>query len=74
MYFFEIFHQYFIFSGFEVTAFVRDSSRLSPDVSYRVNVAQGDVTNPQDVDDAVAGQDAVIIVLGTGRDTSKDFS
>ena len=57
--------------GLNVTVFVRDSSKLPPDMSYQVKIVTGDATNPRDVDEAVMGQDAVIIVLGTGRDTSE---
>jgi len=51
--------------GYEVTAFVRDASKLPESISSSVNVIVGDVLNGDDVLKAVEGQDAVIIVLGT---------
>lgn len=57
----------FLLLGFEVTAFVRDSSKLPSDLKVNSTVI-GDVTNGEDVDKAVEGQDAVIIVLGTRTD------
>ncbi|XP_053213001.1 flavin reductase (NADPH)-like [Panonychus citri] len=53
--------------GLEVTAFVRDPSKLSGDLKVS-QVISGDVTNPSDVDKAIAGQDGVVIVLGTRND------
>lgn len=50
--------------GYEVTIFVRDPQKCPPDISPAA-VIQGDVLNQQDVDKAVNGQDAVIVVLGT---------
>src|SRR6267143_261013 len=51
--------------GHEVTAFVRDPGRLNlPGRSVRV--VQGDVLDAESVDRAVAGQEAVLVALGTG--------
>lgn len=50
-----------------MTAFVRDPSKLSGDLKVS-QVISGDVTNPSDVDKAIAGQDGVVIVLGTRND------
>jgi len=50
--------------GHEVTAFVRDPGRLNlPGRSVRV--VQGDVLDAESVDRAVAGQEAVLVALGT---------
>lgn len=50
--------------GHEVTAFVRDASRLSiHDPALRI--VEGDVTDPSAVQRAVEGQDAVISTLGS---------
>jgi putative NADH-flavin reductase len=49
--------------GHEVTAFVRDPARL-PVRNERLRVVVGDVTLASDVQAAVAGQDAVISVVG----------
>ncbi|XP_015790845.1 flavin reductase (NADPH) [Tetranychus urticae] len=53
-----------IAQGFEVTAFVRDQTKLPDDLKV-ASVVVGDVTNADDVDKAVQGQDAVVVVLGT---------
>lgn len=52
-----------------MTAFLRDPSKLPGDLSVS-RVVKGDVTIPSDVDEAVKGQDAVIIALGTRNDLS----
>ena len=50
--------------GHEVTAFVRDPGRLNlPGRSVRV--VQGDVLDAESVDRAMAGQEAVLLALGT---------
>lgn len=49
--------------GHRVTAFSRHAESLEID-SDRVTLRNGDATNPDDVDQAVAGHDAVIITLG----------
>lgn len=49
--------------GHRVTAFSRHAESLELD-SEQVTLRNGDATNPDDVDRAVAGHDAVIITLG----------
>ena len=49
--------------GHRVTAFSRHAESLE-NPSDRVTLLNGDATNPEDVDRAVAGHDAVIITLG----------
>lgn len=49
--------------GFRVTAFSRHAESLDID-SDRLTRINGDATNPADVEQAVAGHDAVIITLG----------
>ena len=49
--------------GHQVTAFSRHAESLEID-SGRVTLRNGDATNPDDVDRAVAGHDAVIVTLG----------
>ena len=49
--------------GHRVTAFSRHAESLE-NSSDRVTLLNGDATNPEDVDRAVAGHDAVIITLG----------
>src|SRR5207237_8511578 len=51
-------------NGHQVTAFVRDPARMDlPSGSARV--IQGDVLDSAAVDHAVAGQEAVLVALGT---------
>ncbi len=53
--------------GFEVTAFVRDASRMATE-SQRLRVKVGDVTrDDESLTSAMDGQDAVISVLGVGK-------
>lgn len=58
--------------GHEVTALVRDPARLPADTPARV--LTGDVLDARAVAKAVAGQDAVFVVLGSsrGRPTAPD--
>ncbi|XP_063793763.1 flavin reductase (NADPH)-like isoform X2 [Pseudophryne corroboree] len=54
-------------AGYNVTVLVRDPARL-PANKKPTRIVVGDVLNKSDVSKAVEGQDAVIIVLGTGAD------
>jgi putative NADH-flavin reductase len=54
-------------AGHEVTALVRDPRRLAS-ASPRLALAVGDVLDAAAVETAMAGQDAVLIALGTGAD------
>lgn len=59
--------EYALAAGHEVTAMVRDASRLDPaDPSERAptRTMVGDITNGEDVSRAIAGSDAVISALG----------
>ncbi|PIO36786.1 hypothetical protein AB205_0145110, partial [Aquarana catesbeiana] len=53
--------------GYNVTVLVRDPVRLPAD-KKPTRIVVGDVLNKSDVNKAVEGQDAVIIVLGTRTD------
>ncbi|XP_073879719.1 flavin reductase (NADPH) isoform X2 [Macaca fascicularis] len=55
---------------YEVTVLVRDSSRLPSEGPQPAHVVVGDVLQAADVDKTVAGQDAVIVLLGTRNDLS----
>jgi putative NADH-flavin reductase len=55
-------------AGHEVTALVRDPAKLSI-THERLKVFKGDVMNAQDVEQAVAGQDAVITVIGRTKES-----
>jgi nucleoside-diphosphate-sugar epimerase len=50
-------------AGHEVTAFSRHADRMSG-LAARLNVINGDATDPAQVERAVQGQDAVIVTLG----------
>jgi putative NADH-flavin reductase len=58
--------------GDRVTAFVRDPSKLTTQRHERLKVVQGNVQNPKDVEQAVAGTDAVLSALGQTKISSKD--
>jgi len=53
--------------GFEVTAFVRNVGKLSGYNHVNLNVHPGDVLNPQEVEKALSGHEAVFCALGDGR-------
>ena len=55
-------------AGYEVTAFVRDKTKLGSIVPN--HIVEGDVVKKENVHDAVKDHDAVIIVLGTRNDLS----
>ncbi|NNE99628.1 MAG: SDR family oxidoreductase [Pyrinomonadaceae bacterium] len=52
--------------GHTVTAFVRDSSRIT-NSNENLHIVEGDVFDLKSVENAVRSQDAVICVLGDGR-------
>ncbi|NNH75532.1 SDR family oxidoreductase [Nocardia uniformis] len=52
--------------GHEVTAFTRSAANVST-THERLRVVVGDVLDPAAVEQAVIGQDAVIVCLGSGR-------
>lgn len=57
--------------GYRVTTFVRDPARLPEELSSQVTIKTGDVLDSKAVDEAVEGQDAVVILLGTRNDLSE---
>lgn len=57
--------------GYEVTAFARDAGGV-PARRERLRVMTGDVMDAKAVDEAVVGQDAVLIALGHTRTSTKD--
>ncbi|XP_071542287.1 flavin reductase (NADPH)-like isoform X4 [Panulirus ornatus] len=56
--------------GYDVTAFVRNPYKLPQSLATQVTVKVGDILDTSAVDEAVKGQDAVIILLGTRNDLS----
>ncbi|KAI5633742.1 NAD(P)H-binding domain-containing protein [Phthorimaea operculella] len=51
--------------GLQVRAFVRDPKKLPADLADKVEVFEGNVLEPDSVNDAIEGMDAVVICLGT---------
>ena len=60
-----------LWSGLNVTAFVRDPSRLPAELASHVTFCQGSSIIKEDVSKAMDGQDGVIVALGTRNDLSK---
>ena len=58
--------------GDEVTVLVRDASKLTTGPHERLEVVQGDVLAPEDVERAVAGTSAVLSALGHTKTSPKD--
>src|SRR5574337_166930 len=56
--------------GYEVTAFVRDPSKLETK-HERLKVVQGDALDPASVERALAGQQAVLVCLGARNRSGK---
>ena len=57
-------------AGHQVTAFVRDASRL-PRKNEKLTILTGDVFDAESVSQAVQGQDVVVCTLGAGSDLKK---
>lgn len=58
-------------AGFEVRVFVRDEAKIPEHLRGKVEAVVGDVTNSEQVSHAVAGQEGVVVVLGTRNDLSE---
>lgn len=58
--------------GNEVTAFVRNPEKMDIK-NNKLTVTQGDVTNAQDIEKAVAGVDGVLVTLGASPDMQADI-
>lgn len=58
--------------GDEVTVLARDASKLTTPRHERLEVVQGDVLDPKDVERAVVGADAVLCALGHTNTSPKD--
>nr|XP_053629084.1 flavin reductase (NADPH)-like isoform X3 [Cherax quadricarinatus] len=59
--------------GYEVTAFVRNPAKLPGVLASQVRVEVGDVLDESAVAQAVQGQDAVVILLGTRNNLTFNF-
>ncbi|WP_338838396.1 NAD(P)-binding oxidoreductase [Kurthia gibsonii] len=57
-------------AGYEVTAFVRDLTKLQIENDH-LHVVRGDATNAEEVSAAIAGHDAVISCLGSNKMVAK---
>ncbi|UII30471.1 SDR family oxidoreductase [Fulvivirga ulvae] len=53
--------------GYQVTAFVRNPQKLDDLPHSNLSLKGGDVLNPEEVQEAVKGHDAVFCALGAGR-------
>jgi uncharacterized protein YbjT (DUF2867 family) len=54
--------------GYKVSAFCRNADKLKNMTNPNLTTIEGDVFNPEDVLDAIKGQDVVCITLGSGKD------
>lgn len=59
--------------GHEVTAFVRSPEKLAVE-DDKLHVFEGDALNPGQVEEALAGQDAVISLIGSAKGSPKDVA
>lgn len=57
-------------AGYEVTAFVRDLTKLQIENNH-LHVVRGDATNAEEVSAAIAGHDAVVSCLGSNKMVAK---
>lgn len=57
-------------AGYEVTAFVRDLTKLQIENDH-LHVVRGDATNAKEVSAAIAGHDAVVSCLGSNKMVAK---
>ena len=58
--------------GDEVTVLARDASKLTTQRHERLKVVQGDVLDPEDVEQAVVGTRAVLSAIGHTKTSQKD--
>lgn len=57
-------------TGLEVRAFVRDAAKVPEEFKDKIELIVGDVTDADQVAKAIAGEDAVVVALGTRNDLS----
>ncbi|OXU25206.1 hypothetical protein TSAR_007619 [Trichomalopsis sarcophagae] len=55
-------------SGFQTRVFVRDEKKIPEHLRDKVEAVVGDVTNADEVSQAISGVDGVVVVLGTRND------
>ncbi|XP_033324315.1 flavin reductase (NADPH) [Megalopta genalis] len=56
--------------GLKVRAFVRDENKIPTNLKDKIETFVGDVTNAEQVSDAISDRDGVVVVLGTRNDLS----
>ncbi|XP_033191725.1 flavin reductase (NADPH) [Bombus vosnesenskii] len=54
--------------GLNIRAFVRDESKVPTNLKDKIEIVVGDVTNAEQVSNAISNRDAVVVVLGTRND------
>lgn len=54
----------------QVRVFVRDESKIPENIRGKVEAVVGDVTNAEQVEKAIVGQEGVVVVLGTRNNLS----
>lgn len=57
--------------GLNIRAFVRDESKVPTNLKDKIEIVVGDVTNAEQVSNAISNRDAVVVVLGTRNDLGK---
>lgn len=50
---------------------MRDEGKVPANLKDKIEIVVGDVTNPEQVSNAISNRDAVVVVLGTRNDLSK---
>lgn len=58
--------------GYEIKAFVRNPEKMDI-TNEKLTLVKGDVTNPENVDQAIEGVDGVIVALGASPDMQADI-
>ncbi|PBC33886.1 flavin reductase (NADPH) isoform X1 [Apis cerana] len=56
--------------GLNVKVFVRDENKVPMNLKNKIEIIIGDVTNKEQVSNAISNTDAVVVVLGTRNDLS----
>lgn len=57
--------------GLNIRAFVRDENKVPTNLKDKIEIVVGDVTNAEQVSNAISNRDAVVVVLGTRNDLGK---
>lgn len=57
--------------GLNIKVFVRDENKVPMNLKNKIEIIIGDVTNKEQVSNAISNTEAVVVVLGTRNDLSK---